>query len=871
MKTNEIRKLFLDYFKNLDHRIVPSSPVIPYDDPTLLFTNAGMNQFKDVLLGVEKRDYKRAASSQKCIRAGGKHNDLENVGFTARHLTFFEMLGNWSFGDYYKREAIHWAWQFLVDIVKLPKEKLWVSIYKDDDESYNIWHKEIGIAANKIIRLGDIEKGDEENFWSMGPTGPCGPCTEIHYDTGAECKFNNKECCPGCDCDRFLEIWNNVFMEFNRDEHGVLHKLKMKSVDTGMGLERLAAILQNKPTNFDIDIFQPIIKHIQDITGTEYTFNPAPFRVIADHIRCLTFAIADGALPSNEGRGYVLRRILRRGLRFGKKLNIDKPFMYILVDDVCATLGDEYPEIIKRKDHIQKVIKSEEERFLQTLDRGLEIFNKLVDDLKAKNKKIMDGKDAFVLYDTYGFPLDLTELMCREIGLKVDIETFNEEMRKQQETSRSHSKFSANYDVDDLKFNLLENEISEFVGYENESIDTRIIAYRENNNKIEIILKNSPFYAESGGQVGDTGIIKGANYELSVLDTQKINNSNVCICKITKGELEDIRKNNKVSASINSARRANIKKNHTATHLLHSALRKIIGTHIEQAGSYVTDSGFRFDFSHFEKLSDKQISEIEKLINSKIQENLTVNIFHTNINEAKKLGAMALFGEKYGEIVRVVKISDYSLELCGGTHLDATGEIGLLKIISESAIAAGVRRIECVTGLTALDYCNDFAQKFYKAAEILETDVNTVLTKLEKLKNELHRLEKENRELKQRAAAGMTDDYFSKIEAIGAIKFLYLKFNDFDNDQIKIIIDEYKKRENNGIAVIVNISAKKSIAFIGVGKNLIDKYKAGELVKQITNITGGGGGGAPAFSQAGIKNIDKLDEAIKSLKEYLTN
>jgi len=600
VKTYEIRKLFLEYFKELGHTIVESSPVIPLDDPTLLFTNAGMNQFKDTLLGKEKRTYTRAASAQKCIRAGGKHNDLENVGHTARHLTFFEMLGNWSFGDYYKLDAIKWAWVFLTEKIKLPPDRLYVSVYKDDDESYRIWNEIIGIPSERICRLGDIENGDEENFWSMGATGPCGPCTEIHYDTGAACNLNNPDCDVACDCDRFIEIWNNVFMEFNRDESGKLTPLKMKSVDTGMGLERLAAVLQKKNTNFDIDIFQPIITAVEKISGVKYSDNPIPFRVISDHIRCVCFAIADGGLPSNEGRGYVLRRILRRALRYAKKLNINEPFLYRLADNVAASLGDVYKELLAKNEHIKRVVRAEEERFLQTLDRGIEIFGKIIGELSVSGRNIISGKDAFLLYDTFGFPLDLTELMAKEHNIKVDIDGFNLEMENQKEISKKHSKFAVDYSAEIKAFNLIDcPEIdSAFIGYSNDSADTRIIGYREiQNNNIEIILKETPFYGESGGQVGDTGVIKNDIVELAVIDTLKSNNLNVCICKFIKGGIPELLKKSAVIAQVDTARRSAIKKNHTATHLLHKALRLTLGTHIEQSGRALpinnSDSIFR--------------------------------------------------------------------------------------------------------------------------------------------------------------------------------------------------------------------------------------------------------------------------------------
>jgi len=837
-----------------------------------------MNQFKDVLLGKEKRDYKRAASSQKCIRAGGKHNDLENVGHTSRHLTFFEMLGNWSFGDYYKKDAIKWAWEFLTETLKLPVEKLYVSIYRDDDESFKIWNKDIGVPENKIIRLGDVPNGDEENFWSMGPTGPCGPCTEIHYDTGKQCSLGNRNCGVACDCDRFLEIWNNVFMEFNRDEKGNLTPLKMKSVDTGMGLERLAAILQNKETNFDIDIFEPVISGIEKISRKKYKENPDPFRVIADHIRCLSFAIADGGLPSNEGRGYVLRRILRRALRYAKKIGINEPFLFKLADTVIFSLGDTYPELSSKESHIKKVIFAEEERFLQTLDRGIEIFNKISAGLIEQKKQTINGKDVFLLYDTFGFPVDLTDLMAKEIGLGLDIKGFEAEMEIQKENSKKHSKFAADYSVsDENKFIRFTPQKSEFCGYSEFKTESRVIAYRKNFKEdfIELILERTPFYGESGGQIGDTGIIRlKNNITLKVLDAVKLNDENICICK-PPAEISlksfELSPDDVIYAEIDIARRKNIQKNHTATHLLHKALRQVVGNHCEQSGSNVSNRQFRFDFSHYEKVSAEQLSEIEKIVNSKVQENLKVEIFNADIETAKKMGATALFGEKYGNIVRVVKIEDFSMELCGGAHIGMLGEIGVFKILSESAAAAGIRRIEAVTGTEALNYYFKLEQILNNMSAALETDRTALLVKIEKLKTEYGKLLKENEELKLKSLTSGISEYFGKTETINGINFLFLEFHNGDIEQIKMIADEFRKKyQKSGIILAANINDNsKAVLCVGLTKDMTGKFKAGDVAKIITTITGGGGGGTPMFAQAGVKDVSKLKFAIDEFKKTL--
>ncbi|MCD6376339.1 MAG: alanine--tRNA ligase, partial [Caldisericaceae bacterium] len=739
MTANEIRQQFIDFFISKGHTFVPSVPVIPQDDPTLLFTNAGMNQFKDIFLGKGKRDYTRAVNSQKCIRVSGKHNDLEEVGRDTYHHTFFEMLGNWSFGDYYKKEAIEWAWELLTEVWKLPKEKLYATVHHTDDEAAELWTKVTDIAPERVLRFGD-----KDNFWEMGPVGPCGPCSEIHIDLGEEfCDMKDQEhtCDVNGDCGRYIELWNLVFIQFNRDEKGELHPLPARHVDTGAGFERLVAVLQGKNSNYDTDVFMPILQAIGELVGQDYhsSKEQMAFRVIADHLRMITFSIADGGMPSNEGRGYVMRRILRRAARYGRKLNMHEPFIYKLVPKVVEMMGDVYPEIRERQEHIMTVIRSEEEHFNHTLDRGLEIFEKIKDDLKSRGELVVPGHEVFRLYDTYGFPVDLTRILAEENGLTLDMKGFEEQMELQRQRARASSKFvMAESEQDWVVMN--EGPDSRFVGYDELAIETHIMRYRKTEQHLQVILKDTPFYAESGGQVGDRGAIKGENFTLQVLDTQKEGDHIIHICELVENFQP---KSDKVLAEVVSSARRSTQKNHTATHLLHAALRRVLGTHVTQAGSLVEPDRLRFDFTHYDKLTADQIREIERIVNQKIQQNIPLQISFEKFTEAKKKGAMALFGEKYGDVVRTIKIDDFSFELCGGTHVKATGEIGAFIILYEAGIAAGVRRIEAITGEKAVEYIQNNKQILQQLTEALNATNENLVEKVEQLLNEKRQLEKE--------------------------------------------------------------------------------------------------------------------------------
>ncbi len=673
MTANQIRQQFIDFFKEKKHTFVPSAPVIPQDDPTLLFTNAGMNQFKDVFLETGSRPYTRAVNSQKCIRVSGKHNDLEEVGHDTYHHTFFEMLGNWSFGDYYKKEAVAWAWELLTEVWKLPKDKLYATVYTDDDEAEEYWRKETDINPDHILRFGE-----KDNFWEMGNTGPCGPCSEIHIDLGPErCDKQEQEhtCFVNGDCGRYIELWNLVFIQYNRDEKGKLHPLPKKHVDTGAGFERLVAVLQNKDSNYATDVFTPLLDEISRITEVNYrqSDEKAAFHVIADHVRMLTFSITDGGLPSNEGRGYVMRRILRRAARYGRKLNISEPFIYKIVPKLVEIMGEAYPELKERQEHVMKVIQAEEEHFNRTLDRGLEIFERIKKDLQKKKQNVIPGREVFKLYDTYGFPVDLTRILAEESGLTLDMDGFEKEMEAQRNRARAASRFEMQSSDSEAWVVLNEGPDSHFVGYDDLAVETHIMRFLVSENDIRLVMRDTPFYAESGGQVGDKGVISGEGFKLPVIDTQKDGDHIIHICN----KIDDFMpQTDKVLAEVVSFKRQNTATNHTATHLLHAALRKVLGDHVQQAGSLVEPERLRFDFTHFEKVSAEQIAEIEKIVNRKIQENIALEIRQEKFDEAKKKGAMALFGEKYGDVVRTVAVPGFSLELCGGTHVKATGDIG---------------------------------------------------------------------------------------------------------------------------------------------------------------------------------------------------
>ncbi|HHJ52038.1 MAG TPA: alanine--tRNA ligase, partial [Caldithrix abyssi] len=742
MTSKEIRQQFIDFFKERGHTFVPSAPVIPHDDPTLLFTNAGMNQFKDIFLEKGSRAYKRAVNSQKCIRVSGKHNDLEEVGHDTYHHTFFEMLGNWSFGDYYKKEAIQWAWELLTEVWKLPKDKLYATVYKTDDEAAELWREVTDIGRDRILRFGE-----KDNFWEMGETGPCGPCSEVHIDLGPDhCDKQGQEhvCGVNGDCGRYIELWNLVFIQYNRDEKGELHPLPKKHVDTGAGFERLVAVLQGKHSNYETDLFRPLLDYTAELVGIDYDTAPekAAFHVIADHVRMLTFSIADGGLPSNEGRGYVMRRILRRAARYGRKLNMREPFIYKIVPKVCEIMGDAYPEIVQRMEHVQAVIRAEEEHFNRTLDRGLEIFDKIKAELRAKKQIVVPGKDVFKLYDTYGFPVDLTRILAEEEGLTIDQKGFEKEMRAQQERARAASRFEAQAIDSDKWVVLNEGEDSQFLGYDELAIETHIMRYLITENEIRLILRETPFYAESGGQVGDRGVISGEGFELQVFDTQKDGDHIVHFCRYRENFKP---KTDKVLAAVTTSLRRDTAKNHTATHLLHAALRKVLGEHVTQAGSLVEPDRLRFDFTHYEKIGDEDLLRIETIVNDKIQQDVPLEIAQEKYDEARKKGAMALFGEKYGDVVRTVKIADFSLELCGGTHVRRTGEIGAFIIVSESSVASGVRRIEALTGPKAIVYMQQLRARQRELSALLNVSENELVQRAAQLLEEKRRLEKQLR------------------------------------------------------------------------------------------------------------------------------
>lgn len=858
MTSQEIRQQFLDFFRSKDHRIVPSAPVVPFDDPTLLFTNAGMNQFKDVFLGTGTREYKRAADTQKCIRVSGKHNDLEEVGHDTYHHTFFEMLGNWSFGDYYKKEAIMWAWELLTEVWKLPKERLWATVYKDDNEAFELWKEVTDINPKHILRFGE-----KDNFWEMGDTGPCGPCSEIHinlsddYENPSYVNAGTPEC---------IEIWNLVFIQYNRDETGKLHELPAKHVDTGMGFERVCAVLQNKSSNYDTDIFMPLINEIMKLSGVKYEKeeDKIPMRVIADHIRALTFAIADGAVPGNEGRGYVLRRILRRAARYGRKINLKEPFLFKLVDILVSTMGNVFPEIKEKQNYVKKVIKAEEENFNATLDRGIELFEEVVKRLNNKNQKIIPGEDVFKLYDTYGFPVDLTNLMAREIGFSVDEASFNKLMEAQRERAREASKekfASVKVVLTDLSsFNLIDNKQVEFTGYDELKSEAKIIGLKKEGNVNLIVLDRTPFYVEAGGQVDDTGKIYTPPSAIEVVDVTKIENTVVHIAENSAAQA--LEPGMTVIAEVDEKRRWDIMRNHSATHFLHKALRIILGTHVQQAGSYVGPDRLRFDFTHFAKLSPGEIRDIEALVNEQLRRNLPL-IHHRNIpfDEAKKMGALMFFGDKYGDRVNVVQFGDFTMEFCGGTHVKNSGQIGLFKIIGEQSIASGVRRIEAVTGAGVEKY-------IYSQIEHLKDSEK----KIEELLDLKKKLEKEISELKIREKIEQLDHILSLHSEEKGINIYKGKVHADDMDELKTLGDELRIKMKSGVGILISqIEDKVGIVAV-VSDDLIKnkKLSAGKIVGELAKLVGGGGGGRPHLATAGGKDIKAIPKALAKVEEIVS-
>ncbi len=855
MNSGEIRQQFLEFFAEKGHRIVPSAPVVPFDDPTLLFTNAGMNQFKDVFLGKGKREYSRAADTQKCIRVSGKHNDLEEVGNDTYHHTFFEMLGNWSFGDYYKAEAISWAWELLTEVWKLPKERLWATVFRTDDEAFGYWKTKTDINPEHILRFDE-----KDNFWEMGETGPCGPCSEIHINLGSD--FNNPEY-VNAGTSECIEIWNLVFIQYDRDEKGTLYDLPSKHIDTGMGFERVCAVLQEKESNYDTDIFMPLINRISEISGIRYEkeTDKIPMRVIADHIRALTFAIADGAVPGNEGRGYVLRRILRRASRYGRKINLHKPFLFEIVDILVSTMGSIFPELKEKKTYIKKVIRSEEESFNMTLDRGIELFDELIKRLKKDNLKVIPGEDVFKLYDTFGFPVDLTNIMAREKGFTIDEEGFNELMKLQQKRGREASReklASINISADDLdSFELTERASSEFTGYDELKSKGKIIGYKKDKDNDLIILDRTPFYVEAGGQIDDKGqlIIEGKNFP--VIDVTKIENKTIHVVENEKKAL--ITPGQDVIAQVDEKRRWDIMRNHSATHFLHAALRKVLGNHVHQAGSFVGPDRLRFDFTHFAKLSESEIKEIESMVNEQLRRNLP-NQYHRNIpfEEAKKMGALMFFGDKYGDRVNVVQFGDFTMEFCGGTHVKNSSEIGLFKIISESSIASGVRRIEAVTGRGVEDY--------------IETQLNKIKESEERaalLLEEKKKLEKDFSELKLKEKLGQVDDILKKPVPVANITVYKGEVNADSMDELKSFGDELRNKTKKSVGVIISrIEDKLGIVCV-VNDDLLQgtKLNAGKIVGSLAKIAGGGGGGKPHLATAGGRDVSKIPEVLREVEK----
>ncbi len=868
MKSAEIRQAFLEFFRERDHKVVASSSLVPGNDPTLLFTNAGMVPFKDAFLGLEDRGYYRAVSSQRCVRAGGKHNDLENVGYTARHHTFFEMLGNFSFGDYFKREAIQYAWQFLTQTLNLPAEKLWITIYEEDDEAADIWLKEIGIDPSRFTRIGDKpgKKYDSDNFWSMGETGPCGPCSEIFYDHGPDVA-GGPPGTPEEDGDRYIEIWNLVFMQYNRDACGAMTPLPKPSVDTGMGMERLAAVMQGVHSNYQIDLFQALIKAAADATHSTDLDNNS-LKVIADHIRSCAFLIADGVLPSNEGRGYVLRRIIRRAIRHGYKLGMSDPFFYKLVAALADEMGEAYPELPKAQAQVEKVLRLEEERFAETLDQGMKLLEEAIASLDGKE---IPGDVVFKLYDTYGFPADLTADIARERGLSVDQAGFEKEMEAQRERARAASQFgggcSGKIDID---------VECEFTGYERLDDEAEVVALYKGEQAVEflsvgdegmVVLSQTPFYAESGGQVGDAGVLKAAGVRFDVVDTQKQGHGvNAHFGKLSQGSL---RVGDKVSAEVDTARRQAIVLNHSATHLLHAALREVLGEHVTQKGSLVQPDRLRFDFSHFEAMTAEQIRKVEALVNQQIRANNEVVTRVMSYDDAVDAGAMALFGEKYSDKVRVLSIGDFSTELCGGVHAKRAGDIGCLKIVVEAGIAAGVRRVEAVTGERALEYIGETEKHLASIAGLVKGSRDDAVSKVEQLVERSRKLEKELEQLKAKLASSQGADLVAQAVDINGIKVLAAKLEGGDPKALRDTVDQLKNKLGSAAVVLATVNGEKVALAAGVTQNQTKQIKAGELVNYVALQIGGKGGGRPDMAQAGGNNPAALKGALESVETWV--
>ena len=875
MTGEEIRNKFLQYFKDRGHTIVPSGPLVPQNDPTLMFANAGMVQFKGVFLGEEKRDYNRAVSVQKCVRAGGKHNDLEMVGRTARHHTFFEMLGNFSFGDYFKKEAIQFGWEFLTDVIGLPRDRLYISVFEEDDEAFNLWTDEIKMPRERIYKLGE-----KDNFWAMGPTGPCGPCSEIFIDQGKSVGCRKPSCEVGCDCDRFLEIWNLVFMQYNRDESGKLTPLPNPCIDTGMGLERLAAVVQGRTTNYDTDLMMSIITEAAHIVSKEYGKQNdvnISLRVLTDHARAAVFIINDGVIPSNEGRGYVLRKIMRRGLRHGKLLGQKGSFFHRITNKVIADFKKAYPELKRNKDFIQKVIINEEESFMSTLHYGTQLLEEILDKVRKEGLTVIPGEEIFKLYDTYGFPTDLVEETAKDAGLILDMKGYNQAMSEQKTKAMASWKGSGEKEVSSFFKEFLQSSTTTlFEGYGTTEGEGRVLAILKNNvpvdsastgEEIEFLTDKTPFYGESGGQAGDSGQAFNENIQMELYDANKpLPGLIVHKAKIIQGTLN---KGDNLTLVVNQQIRGNTALNHSATHLLHAALKEVLGEHIKQAGSLVAPNRLRFDYTHFSPLTDKERTRIESRVNEKIRENIQVSTREMDIDTALKEGAMALFGEKYGEKVRVVNIPGFSKELCGGTHVTATGDIGLFHIISEGGIASGVRRIEAVTGATAYDTIRGEQESLSAIRELLKAPSNEEIVKLKKLLTKNRLLEKELSALKEKMVSSKESSDDDDVQKLGEVSYLIKKLEDMDAKTLRTFIDNAKNRLKSGVVVVGSITNGKVSLAAGVTKDLTAKYHAGNIIKEIAAIVGGSGGGRPDMAQAGGSQIDKLDEALKKAEELI--
>jgi alanyl-tRNA synthetase len=861
MTSKKIREQFFCFFKEKGHKIVPSAPVVPFDDPTLLFTNAGMNQFKDVFLGNGKRNYSRASDTQKCIRVSGKHNDLEEVGYDTYHHTFFEMLGNWSFGDYYKKEAIAWAWELLTDVWKLPKKRLWATVYNDDDESFDLWKTETDIDPNHILRFDE-----KDNFWEMGETGPCGPCSEIHINTGDDYdnpKYVNAGV-PEC-----IELWNLVFIQYNKDENGKRHDLPMKHIDTGMGFERMCAVLQNKKSNYDTDVFSPLIEQVVKLSGikNDSEENKIPMRVIADHIRTLTFAIADGAVPGNEGRGYVLRRILRRAARYGRKLNLNEPFQYKLVDTLVKTMSYVFPEIKDKKNYVKKIIKAEEESFNVTLDRGIDLFEEVIKILEKRKEKIMPGEDVFKLYDTYGFPLDLTNVMAHEKGFAIDEDGFNKLMRGQKQKSREASKsvFSSLgigiSELGDTEIEGIQKTIFTGYNYDQLKLESKILFPKDQGDYLGLIFDRTPFYVEAGGQISDNGKLVSENIGIPIIGVSKLLDRTIHL--VEKNSEFNPQPGDLVTLEVDETRRWDIMRNHTATHFLHAALRKVLGEHVHQAGSYVGPDHLRFDFSHFAKLADEELRDIEALVNDELRRNYILQ-HHRDIpfDEAKKMGALMFFGDKYGDKVNVVQFGDFTLEFCGGTHVKNSSEIGLFKILSESSIASGVRRIEAVTGTGVEKYIKDQLNIVDQHNE-----------RIEELLDVKKKLEKEMAELSLKDKLRQLDHLLALSTKAKGIEIYKGKVIADSMDELKSFGDDMRNRMGRGVGVLVaQIDDKVGIVAV-VSDDLIKdkKLAAGKIVGELAKIVGGAGGGRPHLATAGGKDIEHIPAAIGKVEEVVSS